>query len=153
MTPRSLDPEVVQQKLRHIDRLRGDLLSLGSVDADRLAAEPITRHAGEWILTQVAQQSAAAASYLVVRLGDQVPASYRDAFRLLAEHEVVDAPLAERMQALAGMRNVLVHRYSDIDLARLAHGLNGLPEDAQAFVQQVMVELRRQLGEVPPATG
>ncbi len=33
MTPRALDPEVVQQKLRHVARLRQDLLSMGLIDA------------------------------------------------------------------------------------------------------------------------
>ncbi|WP_370323802.1 DUF86 domain-containing protein [Euzebya sp.] len=147
MTPRALDPEVVQQKVRHIARLRDDLRAMGVVEAARLEAEPVTRHAGEWILTQVAQQAAAAATYLVVRSGGQVPTTYRESFRLLAADAVIDPDLAERLQALAGMRNLLVHRYDDIDLDRLAAGLRRLPEDADAFVHQVTAEVRRLLGE------
>jgi uncharacterized protein YutE (UPF0331/DUF86 family) len=154
MTPRALDPEVVQQKLSHIARLRQDLLTMGAMDASRLQAEPVTRHAGEWILTQVAQLAAASASYLVVRSGDPVPATYREAFRLLAAGRLIESELAERLQALAGMRNLLVHRYDDIDLTLLADGLRRLPDDADAFVRQLTIEVRRLLGEdtaAPPS--
>lgn len=147
MTPRALDPEVVQAKLRHIDRLRRDLEAMGPMSPERLEGEDITRHAAEWILTQVAQLSSATAAYLAVRAGDQVPVTYADALRALGTAAIVEPPLASRLAALAGMRNVLVHRYDDIDLVQVAAALQMLPEDATAFVRQVTRHLRTALGE------
>lgn len=43
------------------------------------------------------------------------PETYRDAFAILSRHGVLDATLAQRLQAWAGLRNVLVHAYLAID--------------------------------------
>lgn len=49
-----------------------------------------------------------------------VPPSNRDSFRLLAEAGLVTADLAGRLQKMVGFRNVVVHRYRDLDVAVLA---------------------------------
>ncbi|CAN5734710.1 hypothetical protein BH24ACT15_BH24ACT15_15060 [soil metagenome] len=147
MTPRRIDPEVVQVKLRHIARLRRNLSDLGDLTVSRLTDEPVSRHASEWILTQIAQLAASAASYLVVRASERVPTTHRESFRLLASEKVIDDELAERLVNLAGMRNLLVHRYDDIDLDQLAQGLSRLPADTDSFVEQVTAHLQDLLGE------
>ncbi|MFO7680657.1 MAG: HepT-like ribonuclease domain-containing protein, partial [Chloroflexota bacterium] len=43
------------------------------------------------------------------------PDSYREAFRLAGKHGLLPVDLAERMQNAAGMCNILVHLYKDID--------------------------------------
>lgn len=48
------------------------------------------------------------------RLG--LPSSNAEAFDLLKDADVLDAPLAERMKAMAGFRNLAVHEYTRIDL-------------------------------------
>lgn len=56
---------------------------------------------------------------LVARRGLAVPQSYRDAFVVLARGGAIEAGLADRLQAWAGMRNVLVHMYTTLDLDRV----------------------------------
>jgi uncharacterized protein YutE (UPF0331/DUF86 family) len=47
--------------------------------------------------------------------GLEAPNTYRDALANLAKHRVLDEELGKRLQLWAGMRNVLVHLYPDID--------------------------------------
>jgi len=61
----------------------------------------------------------------------------RDAFTVLEENGVLDADLSERLRALAGLRNRLVHLYQDVD-DTLVH--RALPEglrDLGDFVQTI----------------
>jgi len=57
--------------------------------------------------------------HVIVRTGLGVPQEYRDVGRILREKGIVPPDLGDRMEAMAGMRNVLVHLYWDIDYALL----------------------------------
>ena len=69
-----------------------------------------------------------------VGLGLGSPPSYGDAFRTLGQHGVIDRDLAERLARAAGFRNLVVHAYADLDLARVhAAAVHG-PDDLLAFL-------------------
>jgi uncharacterized protein YutE (UPF0331/DUF86 family) len=118
--------------------------------ADRLPAEPaqlrpmsdatdaVVLHL--WQATQLVIDAAVSAC---VGLGLGSPPSYSDAFRRLAEHGVIDHALAERLARAAGFRNVVVHAYAEIDLARLHQMASEGPDDLLAF----LAALRDQLAE------
>jgi len=47
------------------------------------------------------------------------PTDNRDVFRVLGEHRVLPKPFAEKFMLAAGFRNLLVHGYTKIDLAKV----------------------------------
>src|SRR5437016_7359849 len=50
---------------------------------------------------------------LLGRLGEEEPPRYRDIFAALARRGIIEAPLAQRMEELAGFRNALAYAYPD----------------------------------------
>lgn len=92
---------------------------------------------------QVAVQAALdVASHIVAarRLGE--PNTNRELFSALNRAGILGDPLAGRLVAMAGFRNVLVHGYTEVDVAIirdvLAHRLGDLDE----FIVAVRDELR-----------
>jgi uncharacterized protein YutE (UPF0331/DUF86 family) len=81
------------------------------------------------------------AHHLIAQRGLRPPATYREAFEILAEAGVLPGELSEELADLAGYRNVLVHLYWRLDLQR-----------AYEILQQGLAPLRqfqetvRQLG-------
>lgn len=55
-------------------------------------------------------------------------ATNADAYRLLAEAELMPADLVDPMVAAVGFRNVLVHGYADVDDRRVLGHLQHLPK-------------------------
>lgn len=53
------------------------------------------------------------------------PDTYRQAFEILKEAGLLEGGLAERLEDLAGFRNVLVHVYANLDLKRVHQILIG----------------------------
>ena len=47
------------------------------------------------------------------------PDEEKQAFRILASHKIIPQNLAKTLSAMAGMRNILVHEYLDVDHDRL----------------------------------
>jgi uncharacterized protein YutE (UPF0331/DUF86 family) len=58
--------------------------------------------------------------------------TYRDAFALLARAGIIEPPLMTELQAWAGMRNVLVHMYTSLDLDRV-HAALARTQPLRAF--------------------
>jgi len=61
------------------------------------------------------------------------PDSYREAFHLAGAHGLLPVNLAERMQKAAGMRNVLVHLYEEIDYQILHDSIQPALQDFSQF--------------------
>lgn len=67
------------------------------------------------------------------------------AFALLARAGILDEPLSVRLAGAAGLRNIIVHRYGELLLDRLAGELAAGLSDLEAFL--VAVQHRRGGGE------
>ena len=65
-----------------------------------------------------------AALDLISKRGLGVPQTYREAFAVLANSKLIDSQLLEELRAWAGMRNVLVHMYTELDLDRVHAALS-----------------------------
>ena len=55
------------------------------------------------------------------------------AFALLARHRVIPEPLSFRLARAAGLRNLIVHRYTDILAPRLVEAIAAGLSDFDAF--------------------
>jgi len=47
------------------------------------------------------------------------PTDNRDVFRILGEHRVLSKPFSEKFMLAAGFRNLLVHGYTKVDMAKV----------------------------------
>ena len=71
-------------------------------------------------------------AHLVSELGLKPAEDYQGVFASLSAHGTIDNDLADRLGDAAGLRNLLVHDYGDIDHARLWDTLGEL-DDLRAF--------------------
>lgn len=78
------------------------------------------------------------------------PPTYGDAFRRLAEVDLLDSHLAERLARAAGFRNVVVHAYEDLDLDRIYRAAQDGPGDLRAFLAALREALAGSRGANDP---
>jgi uncharacterized protein YutE (UPF0331/DUF86 family) len=104
-----VDPDRVRRLLSGMERWR-----------DLLEEEPQDPYRRRYAVQAAAQASIDVANHVIASEGWRVPRDYGDAFTVLAEHGVIDADLAARFRGLAGLRNLLVHMYDEIDDERVA---------------------------------
>ena len=82
--------------------------------ADRSAREIVTLN-----LFVALQECLSLASHWLADEGWEVPGTYAEVFRVLAERNVLDHDLAARMAEAAGLRNLIAHRYGAPDWTRI----------------------------------
>ena len=92
-------------------------------------------------LTRAVQVSVDLAAHLVADLEVPPPDSMADAFRVLADADVLPHEVAARMVAAVGFRNVAVHAYQTIDWAIVLAISHHHLDDFRAFAQAVVHSL------------
>lgn len=103
--------------------------------------------AGRYLVQAAAQTCIDIANHLIASEGWRVPRDFRDAFTVLEERGVLDAPLAGRLRALAGLRNRLVHLYSEVDDGLVYDALQAGLNDLSQFAARVAAYLGKTEGQ------
>lgn len=134
-----LRPEFIERKLQLIAE---DLLRLSDFrneSYEALTGDPIRLAALERILERMVLRAIDVNEHIVSELATgaeerSTRLTYADTFRRLAGHGVYDRELAERIARSAGLRNILVHEYNDID-HRIVHG--AIPGALRGYAEYV----------------
>jgi uncharacterized protein YutE (UPF0331/DUF86 family) len=126
-----VDAESITSRIAHLDELLGELDAIRAAGRDAYMAERRTRLAAEHALQLAIQSCIDIGAHLVSELGLQAPNDYRGVFESLRPAGL-DARLAERLATAAGMRNILVHGYLDIDDEAVWDALSRL-DDLRSF--------------------
>jgi uncharacterized protein YutE (UPF0331/DUF86 family) len=126
-----VDAEIVARRLLVLNDAIQQLSSrANSIDPQRLQSDPLLRAATERWLQVAIEVCVDLAYHLIADRGWKPADSARSAFGRLSEHGVLPAELARDLALAAGLRNVLVHEYTDLDLAIVSrsvhHGLDEL---------------------------
>lgn len=129
---------------RLLDRTLADLHKLGRYRRDRpTTADEAWLDAVKYALVTAIDGCTRVAHHLVVSEGWPVADSNADAIRMLDRHGVVAPSTAEPVAAAAGLRNVLVHQYIDVDDDQVVANLDRLG-DLERFVSEVAAWVEQQ---------
>ena len=133
-----VDREVLDRRLARIEELLGRLREMAGVPRERYVREPGLQAQAERWLQLCAESVLDVAAHVIADSGLRTPTTYRESFQILAESDMLDEALAKQMERWAGLRNVLVHLYLDVDHDILFDILQNDLGQVEAFVQAVV---------------
>jgi len=112
--------------------------SRAEFEADRTAREVVVLN-----LFVAIQACLDLATHWLADEGWDVPQRYGEIFLALADHDVIPRPLALRLVAATGLRNLVAHQYGALDWARL-HATASSPEidDLETFCAALAAKIR-----------
>ena len=130
-----VDPDLLRRKtaqvLHHCARLNLRV----DVTADELDANEDLYNTVLMDLQQAIQACIDLAAHVCVDDGLGAPVGPAEAFALLARAGRITPELSARLAGAAGLRNLIVHRYSEIDSNKILSVLSNNLDDLRAFVQ------------------
>lgn len=132
-----MSPEVLARKLGRLERYLNDLAGHRGRSPEEVAADP---YAVERLLELVVQVAVDILSHLLADRG-LIPESYRATFELAGVHGLVDEALARRLARAAGLRNILVHLYEDIDYEIVAASIDAALQDFGMLLEKLKTDL------------
>ena len=129
---RVVDAEILRRRIDALLEYLRRLEPFRSLDRGAFAANPDVHHLAERYLHLAVESALDIANHVIADRDYEAPETYRDAFGILGAHGVVTGDLARRLQGWAGLRNILVHAYLDIDHGMTWDALGEL-DDLKAF--------------------
>lgn len=130
-----VDPDRVRRLLQLLERFAGELEELAATDPGTYVRDH--PYEGRYLVQASAQVCIDVANHLIASEGWRTPTDFRDAFTVLEEHAVIAPVLADRLRALAGLRNRLVHLYDDVDDTLVHAALRDGLDDLRAFARSI----------------
>jgi uncharacterized protein YutE (UPF0331/DUF86 family) len=76
-------------------------------------------------------------SHMIASEGFEKPDDYSDIFPILADNDILGEEHAQRLSKMARFRNVLVHRYEEVENQKLQQFLQKDLEDVKDFNQAI----------------
>jgi uncharacterized protein YutE (UPF0331/DUF86 family) len=137
-----VDAEVIDRRIREIGRRLAALRDIRSHGESAFLTDTGLQAQAERHLQLALQHVIDIALHLLADDTDRTPEDYGSAFRELAAVGVLSQSLAERLRLAAGLRNILVHAYVDVDPVLIWMHLDGLG-DLEDFAYAVDTYLDR----------
>lgn len=126
---------VLADKLEDLEGYLGLLRDYADRSVDEIEGDPTLRGAVERYLHLALETCLDIGEHVIALEGARKPSTYREVIEILGEIGVLEPDFAERFAEAAGLRNVLVHRYADVDVARLHAFLVEDLDDVETFLQ------------------
>lgn len=81
------------------------------------------------------------AMHIVAKLDLGVPQTSRDAFQFLAENNLIEEKMAEKLKAMVGFRNIAVHEYQKLNLKIVEAVIESEIEEVKNFSQLIIKKM------------
>ena len=132
-----MDSERLSRALRDLERSVNFIEQILNRPLDEFLNDDEAVYALRYAVIE-AVEAAVQIGLILLRETGTRPASYGEVFQMLGEREIIPRDLAVAMRRFAGLRNLLVHRYWEVDDARLYRELKeGGLEALRRFMRHV----------------
>lgn len=75
--------------------------------------------------------------HLISQKEEEIPTTYRTAFLRAGELSIISTVLAQKLAEAAGMRNILIHGYEEIDFNIIYKSINQAIHDFSQFLIEI----------------
>lgn len=132
-----VDREKIEGLIRRLRQYTGYLQEIVRQDRADFLDDPKSMGSARYYLQVSIETCISMANHIISTEQLRAPRDYRDAFTVLNEAGVLSDDLTQTMRELAGLRNLLVHVYWDVDDETIYEGVQTELGDFEAFIEQV----------------
>ena len=90
-----------------------------------------------YLLIEAVETMANICNHILTRVTGQVPKGYPDCFEKLSEAKIIAKKLGGNLKKLASLRNILIHKYWEIDDRKVFESAKENIGDFEEFLRQI----------------
>ena len=132
-----MSPEIVHRKLSRMLKYMDDLLPYKEASYDAFLSD---HYKVERLIELLVMTASDIAFHLLSLQKEPPPVSYRAAFIRLGELGIIDSETSRNLALGAGLRNILVHDYEEIDYRLLHKSIPTVIRDIRQFMDVVIIK-------------
>jgi uncharacterized protein YutE (UPF0331/DUF86 family) len=129
--------EEIIAKLEDLKKYVNFLRQHGQVNLKKIEKDELLRSACERNLQISIEICIEIGEMIISNGGYRKPQSYRDVFGILASEGVLEEKFAKKFEGAAGVRNILVHHYAEVDIEKLHIYITQNLTDFDEYAKQV----------------
>jgi len=133
-----VDPERVEQQIHLIRRYTRNLQDIARNPLAEFLDDPHAVGSARYYLQASIESCINIANHIIASEGFRAPRDYKDSFRILNEAGILPDDLSRTMRAMAGLRNLLVHLYWEVDDEMIYADIRGRLDDFEAFIAHIL---------------
>lgn len=141
MSPSRIRASVIADKAAVVERMLGGVATLPLASESDFLADPRMVAAGESFLRRSLEALFDIGRHILAKGFGEPAAEYKEIAQKLEERGVLGAEQGERLRAMAGYRNRLVHFYDEVTPAELYGILTEHIEDVRTLTEDLRVWL------------
>jgi uncharacterized protein YutE (UPF0331/DUF86 family) len=129
-----MSPDVIAKKLVSMTTYLNDLLPHKDIAFDEFMKK---HYEIERLLELLVMTASDIVFHLISSKGESIPASYKAAFLRAGELGLISSGLGKSLALGAGLRNILVHEYADIDYNLVHQSIPTATRDFADFIKEL----------------
>lgn len=134
---KGIDQEVIQKKLQELKRYVKELENLKNITFDEFSSSLSKQwmlHHGLQLSIQVLLDTG---NHILAAIGENQIEEYVDVIDKLGEKAIISIDFSKRIRGMVGLRNILVHEYTDIDLHKVYDIVQNKLQDFYHFAEHI----------------
>lgn len=139
--------DLLVEKIADIKKAISLLTKIASTGKENFLNDAIVISAAKYQLILAIEAALNICNHLAARVAREVPASYADCFRILAENKIISRELAARLIAMAKFRNLLVHQYGKVDNAIVYRIIQNDLSDLLHYIKEIRSYIKNLPGQ------
>jgi uncharacterized protein YutE (UPF0331/DUF86 family) len=133
----SLEREIIEGKFDIIDRNLRFLEEIKTLSQDQFVESYKDVQAAKYSLLEIMEACIDIANYIISVKGFRRAEEYGEMFKVLKEEGVIGKELAIKLEDMARFRNLLVHRYGEVDNIRVLEIIKHNLKDIEEFEKKI----------------
>lgn len=135
--------EKISRKLRFMKRYVDFLKSHRAISAEKLEENYELRSAIERNLELALESMLDIGEIIISEKGFEKPEDYKSVMLILGKEGILPKVFAEKLVPAVGVRNILVHMYTEVDVKKICEFLRGNLGDFDEFAKHVANYLKK----------
>lgn len=132
-----IDRTLIKEKLYKIDQFIKRIESM-DFNEDQFLENVDYQDLLIFRLQQAVEIAIEIATYIIVSLNFDKPETARGSFEVLEKNKVISKDLSEKLMLAVSFRNIVVHKYEDINFTRVFHDYKEDINSLKLFISEII---------------
>jgi len=132
-----IDVDLIRRKLSRLNMYLEKLKPISQKSLEEYKSDFYFKFSAERLIQLIVDAASDINNHVVVETEHKPPEDYSISFVKASEVGLISRELAERLKGSAGMRNILVHEYMEIDDEKVYNALALAIKEYKEYVKQV----------------
>ena len=132
-----IDKEIIKKKLQELKSYLKEMENFRAISWNGFSSSL----SKQWMVSHGLQLSIQVVidigSHILAALGESQIEDYADIIDKLGEKEIIPQEFSKAIRGMAGLRNILVHEYAELDLKKIYDILQNRLSDFYAFIEYI----------------